>query len=351
MNDTNFEDRLISRRRVQQILGALWLLDGLLQLQPSMFTARLIDGVMLPAASGQPALIAATLQPMIRLFAHFLAPANATIALVQIILGVCLLGGRFARPILAVSVFWSLGVWYWGEGLGMLLTGQASALTGAPGPVLFYAILALAAWPPSGDGGRNPLPRVSLRRLLAAFWALAAVLQLQPFWWQGGRLARTIAENESPGTLNGAVFGGSLQWLAHSVAHAEPMLNFALIVLGLGLAIGLVAVRPERSRPFLAASIAASLLLWWATQGFGQLLTGTATDVNSGPLLVVLAIACWPRLSAHKPEAPRHLSVMTRSGLASTRFGKRFNRTSPTPTSISSQYRHNTNRRRESWLF
>jgi hypothetical protein len=44
----------------------------------------------------------------------------------------------------------------------------------------------------------------------------------------------------------------------------------------------------------LAGSMVLSLLLWWATEGCGQLLTGTATDVNAGPLLVVLALACWP---------------------------------------------------------
>ena len=35
-----------------------------------------------------------------------------------------------------------------------------------------------------------------------------------------------------------------------------------------------------------------SLLLWWATEGCGLVLTGSATDLNSGPLLVIVALAC-----------------------------------------------------------
>jgi hypothetical protein len=32
----------------------------------------------------------------------------------------------------------------------------------------------------------------------------------------------------------------------------------------------------------------------WVAQDFGELLTGQATDPNSGPLLIVLAAAFWP---------------------------------------------------------
>ena len=64
-----------------------------------------------------------------------------------------------------------------------------------------------------------------------------------------------------------------------------------------GLAIGLAVVPREHLRPLLAVTIVLGLLLWVATQGFGLILTGAATDVNSGPLVVlmaVVALACWP---------------------------------------------------------
>jgi hypothetical protein len=68
----------------------------------------------------------------------------------------------------------------------------------------------------------------------------------------------------------------------------------------LSLGIGLAVVKACRVRPLLVGSVVLSLLVWCVTEAFGQLLTGTATDVNTGPLLVLLALACWP---AHRPSS------------------------------------------------
>jgi hypothetical protein len=54
-------------------------------------------------------------------------------------------------------------------------------------------------------------------------------------------------------------------------------------------------VKQDRVRPLLVASIVVSVLLWWGAEGFGMIFTGMATDFNSGLLLVVMALACWPR--------------------------------------------------------
>ena len=68
-------------------------------------------------------------------------------AIIQLLLGLGLLYPRTAKLALAASLPWALGVWYLGEGLGGIASGNASLLTGAPGAVLLYAVLALAAWP------------------------------------------------------------------------------------------------------------------------------------------------------------------------------------------------------------
>ena len=54
-----------------------------------------------------------------------------------------------------MSFAWALGVWFFGEGLGMVLTGTASALTGAPGSVLLYGLLGLMAWPAARGARRR----------------------------------------------------------------------------------------------------------------------------------------------------------------------------------------------------
>ncbi|MGH2481718.1 MAG: hypothetical protein ACRDHW_18860, partial [Ktedonobacteraceae bacterium] len=48
-------------------------------------------------------------------------------------------------------------------------------------------------------------------------------------------------------------------------------------------------------RPLLVLSILLSLLIWWAAQGFGMIFTGLATDFNSGLLVVLMTLACWPK--------------------------------------------------------
>jgi len=304
---------LISTPRLRQLLGMLWLLDGLLQLQPQMFTMNMVNGTLLPNIQAQPSLIAANLTWMTHLVSQNLLVLNWLIALIQIGIGLCLLLNVRTRTVLLGSVLWSLLVWYGGEGMSLLLTGHASALTGAPGSVIFYALLALVLLPrhavrkASGTeipahiahaGNDEPvgvLSRASLRWVLAAFWLLAALLQGQSYWWQSGQISQVIDGLASPGTLSGAVLDPSLHWLAGITSSLEIPLNFVLIVVFLILAVGLVLFDTRTSlRIFLSLSMLTSLLLWWTTQAFGMVLTGMSTDPNSGPLLILLALACWP---------------------------------------------------------
>ena len=46
---------LFTQKRLRQLLGILWLIDGLLQLQPQMFTMNMVNGVMVPTVQDQPA--------------------------------------------------------------------------------------------------------------------------------------------------------------------------------------------------------------------------------------------------------------------------------------------------------
>ena len=59
-------------------------------------------------------------------------------AVVQLLIGLGLLVPHTARLALAASLPWSLGVWFFGEGLSGLAGGHASLLTvtGAPGSAL-----------------------------------------------------------------------------------------------------------------------------------------------------------------------------------------------------------------------
>ena len=49
-------------------------------------------------------------------------------------------------------------------------------------------------------------------------------------------------------------------------------------------------------------------LAFWVAKGFGGIATGQATDPNSGPLLILLAVCFWPpaRSSATEQRQPAH---------------------------------------------
>src|SRR5215471_17121935 len=85
---------LFSRASLRRILGVLWLIDGLFQLQPSMFTLKLVNSVMMPTVMGQPGPVADSLSWIITLTAQHVFLINSLIAAVQIAIGILLLWGR-----------------------------------------------------------------------------------------------------------------------------------------------------------------------------------------------------------------------------------------------------------------
>jgi hypothetical protein len=298
---------LVSRKMLQRILGALWLIDGLLQLQPQMFTMNMVNGVMKPMLQGQPGFVEPSLQFIISQTALHLTAVNLLIVVVQVLLGLgfLVLSDRFIKPVVLVSIVWALIVWYGGEGMSMLFTGQASIFTGAPGAVLLYPLLGLVIWPrpsvgESGQAGGNKagneglISRQALRVVLAGFWIFAALLQLQPNWWQAGQISQAIGAMVGQGGLNTVLVDPVLQHISDMTAKVEIPLNIILILVFLALSIALAVIKNEQVRPFLIASIVLSVVFWYLTEAFGMILTGMATDFNSGLLVVVIALACWP---------------------------------------------------------
>lgn len=301
---------LFSQKLLRRILGVLWLVDAILQVQPQMFTANMINSVLVPTLSSQPAPVAASLHVIVLTIAQHLVFFNLLIAIVQAEIGVFLIAGFWIRGTVILSIVWAFIVWYGGEGMNMLLTGQAGVLTGAPGAVLLYPLLGLLIYPRKGQSptkGENGLiQRVNFRWVLAGFWIFAALLQAQPFWWQQGQVAGVVSGMTGMGGLNSVLIDPVLEPLARFLVPFEIPLNSALIVIFLGLGIGLALLKPQRSRPLLVLSILLSLLIWWAAQGFGMIFTGQATDFNSGLLIVLMTLACWPKNQSLPQDAARN---------------------------------------------
>lgn len=301
-------------RLPQVLLGALWLADGALQLQPFMFGHSFVTAMLLPTAAGNPAPVAGSISAMARFVEPHIALWNTLFAATQVVIGVGLLVRRTVRPTLALSFAWSLLVWWFAEGLGGLLTGTASPLNGAPGAVLLYVLVGLLAWPRRGLGeepARTPsgglLGDLGSRIAMAALWLGSAALLLQPLNLAGGALRNTL----------GAAEAGQPTWYARLLAAAADVVGShgtavtvavagEMMLVGLGVALG------WKTPGLLGVATVLALLIWVFPEGLGGILTGQGTDPNTGPLLALAGFA-WYR---SRPATVMQLVPAMPQGLA-----------------------------------
>ena len=282
------------RRALQLGLAAIWLLDGVLQYQPFMYT-KAFGQMLAGTAAGNPSAIARPINWDATLVEHHLVLINTIFATLQLLLGLGIAFRPTLRWALAASIAWSIGVWWFGEGLGGILNGVASPLNGAPGAVIIYALIAVLLWPADRD---LSAPFVAARAV-GAHVARALWLVL---WLSLAYFALT-PDNRAPQALNGMIAGmesGQPGWLsaidrgaASLVANQGLAASIALAVALAVIAVGVFLPTPV-AKAALVLAIVVSLVIWVVGEGFGMILAGGATDPNSGPLLVLLALAYWP---------------------------------------------------------
>jgi hypothetical protein len=294
-----------ARRVLQLGLAAVWLLDAILQYQSWMFTKAF--GQMLAAtAAGNPGVIARPITWSAGIIEHHPVPANAAFAAIQLLLALGIAWRPTLKLALAASVVWAVAVWWLGEGLGEVLNSAASPVSGAPGAVIIYALLAVLLWP--GDRGGTPGPFVAARAVGArAARALWLVL------WASLAYFSVMASNRAPQALHDMISGmasGEPGWLAsldsgaagvlaHRGLAASVVLAVVLAVIGAG-----VFLPNPAARVTLVVAVVLAALIWLFGEALGAIFTGTGTDPNSGPLLALLALAYWPtRAGAPAPAA------------------------------------------------
>jgi hypothetical protein len=294
-----------ARRVLQLGLAAVWLLDAILQYQSWMFTKAF--GQMLAAtAAGNPGVIARPITWSAGIIEHHPVPANAAFAAIQLLLALGIAWRPTLKLALAASVVWAVAVWWLGEGLGEVLNSAASPVSGAPGAVIIYALLAVLLWP--GDRGGTPGPFVAARAVGArAARALWLVL------WASLAYFSVMASNRAPQALHDMISGmasGEPGWLAgldngaagvlaHRGLAASVVLAVVLAVIGAG-----VFLPAPAARVTLVVAVVLAALIWVFGEALGAIFTGTGTDPNSGPLLALLALAYWPtRAGAPAPAA------------------------------------------------
>jgi hypothetical protein len=318
------------RRWIQVGLGLAWLLDAALQYQPFMFGRGFASQIISPTSMGNPALLGDPVMSAARAIAEHPFAWNAAFATIQLALAAGLLWRPAVRAALAGSVVWALGVWWLGEGLGGVFTGMASPLSGAPGAALIYAFIAVLCWPARPDQERGT--SVADGSPVGGRWARLAWLAL----WGGLAYLAVLPVNRAPGSVHDAVAGlsaGEPHWIGaldRAVAAAAgshgAMISVAMAVVF--VLVGAGALVSRTTRPALILGIAAALVIWVAGENFGGILTGQGTDPNTGPLLILLAAAFWPRAAVSglrrsgSPGAEAGSGNRSRRELVSRRTGR-----------------------------
>jgi len=295
------------RRVLQLALGAIWLLDGVLQLQPFMFTpgSHGFSGMLNGMATGNPSVVARTITWNASIVDHHAVVTNTAFAFIQILIGFGIAWRPTLKLALGASIVWGLGVWWFGEGLGGVLHGVGTPIGGGPGAVLFYALLAVLLWPT--DRVASAPPFVAARAVGAtaarAVWAVV---------WVGLAFLALIGSGRSPQGIHDLIDtlnAGQPGWLAAIDRHAGSLVAhrglavaivFAVICLVVGYGVFLPA---PVARATLVLAVVTAVVVWVVGENFGLILVGGATDPNSGPVLILLALAYWPVRPRSIPSA------------------------------------------------
>jgi hypothetical protein len=271
-------------RRVQTALGLIWLLDAGLQFQSFMYSKGFLQ-MLLGMAAGQPKWLHDSIVWSVHLANGDLTLWNTLFALTQAAIGFGLLYRPLVKLTIVGSLAWVLIVWWFGEGFGMLFMNMAQPLTGAPGGVFMYGLIALLAWPNGRRGGLFGIG--GAKAMWAVLWIVMAWLWL-------------LAPNSSPNATHDALTSvssgiGPLNSLQRSLASASAGhgLVIALILAALSAAIGIGVAADWHPRTWLVISIVLNLVYWVIPQALGGIFAGGATDPNSGLLFILLAAAMF----------------------------------------------------------
>jgi hypothetical protein len=303
------------RRLLQLALAGIWLLVALLQYQSFMFSSG-FNQMIGATAAGNPRVIASPITWNATLVAHH-PGLNSIFATIQLLLAIGIAWRPTVRLALAASIAWALGVWWFGEGLGMVLTGSASPVNGAPGAVIIYALLAVLLWPTDRAGKPAPFTAARAvgapvaRALWLVLWLSLAYFALLPGSRGTQALNGMIASMESgePGWL-AALERGAASVVAHQGLAASIVLAIALVIIAVG-----VYLPASAAKATLLLAIVVAAVIWVFGEAFGGILTGGGTDPNSGPLLMLLALAYWPvRFVASAPGRTALIPATTHEG-------------------------------------
>jgi cytochrome oxidase Cu insertion factor (SCO1/SenC/PrrC family) len=296
-----------ARRILRVSFGILWVVDGILQVQPQM-AAGLPSQVVQPAASSSPGWVQAVVNAGGTIWSFHPVQAAAAAVWIQVGIGLWMLASRdgWSSRLAGLSgAAWGLIVWVFGEAFGAIFAPGLSWLSGAPGAVTLYIVAGVLLVLPARAWTGHTLGRLLLAGT-GACWLGLALLQAWPGrgYWQGGddgtltSMIEDMAGLAQPAPqarmINGvAAFTSAHGFEVNLVAVATLALAGLGLIAGAGWPAGparlraALPARPRVLRIVIPAATALCLIVWVLIQDLG-VPGGLGTDPNSMVPWVVL---------------------------------------------------------------
>lgn len=283
IRQTTFEEENYSRAftLLKIGLGTLWLIDGILQLQPEM-PYVFLPYVIIPMMTSTSGSLYNIILFGVNIWSLHPVIFNAMAAVTQLFIGIGLLiklNKKGNVLILIVSSAWSLILWIFGEGFGGIFQAGSSFLSGLPGSALVYLIISIyLLLVIAGYEIKWIIPV-----FMAALFSISFILQAIPAsqFWSGYSLSRI------PYNL---IFLYQPRFLSDSFLYFTNTFITYDFYWNLFFSVYFaVCAFAWLYRPFFAAllTIPITLFSWWVGQDFG-IVSGYGTDPNSGlPLLII----------------------------------------------------------------
>ncbi|MFG1460447.1 MAG: hypothetical protein AAE987_03600 [Thermoplasmataceae archaeon] len=272
----------VIERRPQKFIrlsfGVLWIVDAILQVQPEMnnlFAQYTLYPILqmgtVPAFFAKFAIkFWDTNPPMIDLAA----------AMVQLYVGALTLAvknGRLFVAVQAIAIIWSVGIWFFGEGLGGVLSVGSTFLTGLPGSVLFYAIasILLIILLYRSENSAHKIIKFSMIIVFIISF-IEQVLPLNNFW-------HNIPLQIYPSPDNFLNFAVVVQTFIYNRSFLFNLIFSVILIL-----ITLTWVFSDRIGPIFTFFFA--MFSWVVYQGLG-IFGPFSTDSNSGLIVAILCVS------------------------------------------------------------
>lgn len=274
------------RRLLRMGLGALWIVSGLLVLQPAVGTGLSLPHEVAPVVAMLPPWLHGGIAHVFRTWQSNAIGVSVITVYLEVVLGSLLLAGVRAAPWLSAAIA-ALG-WAVMEGFGGMF-GGGSFLGSAPGTFGLYLVASILLLLPRRRWKDGTLPRV-ITGVVGLLWIVGAALQARRFWLRPDLL--------------GLVPWASLPqmplaaWPARALLHLAAPVSAPLSagLVGAMAAFGALLLWKGPAGGWMAAVSATWLFaIWWATQDFGGLFTGEGTDPGTAVAWALLLGAAWFR--------------------------------------------------------